>query len=58
MMMTSLKSVYPYTSLQIYVNVVKYYFQFEFCYFKDISDKVAADDDVIMHDDVIFKILC
>ena len=27
-------------------------FSLDFCYFKDISDKVTANDDVIMHDDV------
>ena len=27
-------------------------FSLDFCYFKDISDKVTAIDDVIMHDDV------
>ena len=27
-------------------------FGLDFCYFKDISDKVTADDEVIMHDDV------
>ena len=30
-------------------------FSLDFCYFKDISDKVTIDDDVIMHDDVIFN---
>ena len=45
-MMTSSKPVNPYHSLQISLNVAKYYFQFDFCYFKDISDKVTADDDV------------
>ena len=33
-------------------------FSRDFCYFEDISDKVTADDDVIMHDDVTFNILC
>ena len=28
-----------------------------FCYFKVISDKSTADDDVIMHDDVMFNTL-
>ena len=27
-------------------------FSLDFCYFKDTSDKVIADDDAIMHDDV------
>ena len=27
-------------------------FSSDFCYFKDISDKVTADDNVIMQDDV------
>ena len=27
-------------------------FSLDFCYFKDISDKVTEDDDVIIHDDV------
>ena len=27
-------------------------FSLDFCYFKDISDKVTATNDVIMHDDV------
>ena len=27
-------------------------FSLNFCYFKDISDKVTANDDVIVHDDV------
>ena len=27
-------------------------FGLNFCYFKDIADKVTADNDVIMHDDV------
>ena len=27
-------------------------FILDFCYFKDISDKDTANDDVIMHDDV------
>ena len=30
-------------------------FSLDLCYFKDISDKVTVDDDVIMHDDVIFN---
>ena len=50
--MTSSKLVNPYNSMQICLNVAKYYFSLDFCYFKDISDKVTADDDVIMHDDV------
>ena len=33
-------------------------FSLNFCYFKDISDKVTANDDVIMHDDIIVNILC
>ena len=33
-------------------------FSLDFCYFKDISDKITANDDVIMHDDVIINILC
>ena len=36
-------------------------FGLDFCYFKDISDKVTANDDVIMrrhmHDDIIGNIL-
>ena len=27
-------------------------FSLNFCYFKDISDKVTANDDFIMHDNV------
>ena len=27
-------------------------FSLDFCYFKDTSDKVTADNDVIVHDDV------
>ena len=27
-------------------------FSLDFCYFKDISDKVTANDDVIVHNDV------
>ena len=27
-------------------------FSLDFCYFKDVSDKVTTNDDVIMHDDV------
>ena len=27
-------------------------FSLDFCYSKDISDKVTANDDVIVHDDV------
>ena len=27
-------------------------FSLDFCYFKDISDKVTADDEIIMHDNV------
>ena len=27
-------------------------FSLDFCYFKDISDKVTTDDEIIMHDDV------
>ena len=41
-------------------------FSWDFCYFKIISDKSTADDDitymvtcdVIMHDDIIFNTLC
>ena len=33
-------------------------FSLDFCYFKNISDKVTAIDDVIMHDDIIVNILC
>ena len=33
-------------------------FSMGICYFKDTSDKVTADDDIIMHDDVIFNIWC
>ena len=33
-------------------------FTLNISYFKNIFDKVTADDDAIMHDDVIFDILC
>ena len=29
----------------------------DFCYFKDIPDKVNADDDVIVHDEYILLII-
>ena len=44
--MTSSKPVNPYNSMQIFLNIARYFFRLEFCYFKDISDKVTADDDV------------
>ena len=44
-MMTSSKPVNPYNSMQICLNAAKHYFQLG-RYFKDISDKVTADDDV------------
>ena len=52
--MTSSKPENLYYSMQICLNVVKLSpsFSLDFCYFKDISDKVTANDDVIMHDDV------
>ena len=46
MMMTSSKPVNPYNSLQICLNVAKYYFQFGLLLFQDTSDKVTAGDDV------------
>ena len=51
MMITSSKPENPYNSMQICLNFAKY-FSLDFCYFEDISDKVTANDDVIMHDDV------
>ena len=45
-MITSSKPVNPHNSMQICLNDAKYYFQFGLLLFQDISDKVAADDDV------------
>ena len=41
-----------YNSMQICLNVGNISFSLGFCCFKDISDKVTENDDVIMHEDV------
>ena len=48
MMMTSSKSVNPYNSMQICLNVAKHYFQFgQLLFHLLFLDKVTADNDVI-----------
>ena len=32
-------------------------FSLDFCYFKDVSDKVTTNDEVIMHDDVTCMVM-
>ena len=44
--MTSSKPVNPYNSMQICLMLRNIIFNWDFCYFEDISDKFTADVDV------------